>query len=361
MVAPVTGPYVSFPSLPYEDNFRRGYRQKMPIDRPLEYRMYRYYGEAWNSAWYADGRPPTSSHTKDASFSVSGSFPQYGSLLISAQNRAYEKLRGAAGEQSGWAENIAQINKTRATIVERSVQLAKFAGALRKGRFGDAARILRTPKPSGVSNRKAASQNFLEWEYGVKPVIHDLQSSMKTLLGEPEPTVLYGSAQEYMQYVSTQWSSSSSTYAYTRDVRQGTVTVKSRVNMVITNPNVFLANQLGLIDLALPWKLIPFSFVADWFVNVEQCISATTDWYGVSLQHPQSTRFARGTRQFESFVNVTVGSASEGSKSHSTQESIEMWRDLAFSGPTFQLKPFKGFSIERGAQAIALVLSALGK
>jgi hypothetical protein len=147
---------------------------------------------------------------------------------------------------------------------------------------------------------------------------------------------------------------------------QGNTVITNRVIAQITNPNLFLANQLGLIDIALPWKLLPFSFVVDWFINVEQVLSSVTDWYGVSLIHPHRSVFLTGRRNFHSYSWSTAylpggGSTIVWGRSIVDQNSTEWARELGFSQPTLKVRPFKGFSVQRGVQAISLVLAVLGK
>ena len=263
------------------------------------------------------------------------------------------------------AENIAQMSKTRKTIVERSVQLATFASALRRADFVKAAKALRTPIPSKVSNRKAAAQNYLEWEYGVKPVMSDLHNSLQTLVSHPgDVTYLKGSANFSASRSSFSRSSNSSSTVISKEVVAVNGGITCRTGVRVVNPNLFLANQLGLIDFALPWKLVPFSFVVDWFVNVEQVISSVSDWYGLQLIGPHYTEKSSGNRKAFSgsySVNPTTGLQNPPTETTWDQNSVKMDRIMGIPSPQLSVRPFKGFSLQRGAQAIALVLSVLGK
>lgn len=361
MVAPVTGPFNQFPSGPFEDNFRSRRRQRMPVDRPLDYKMYRFYGLRTGEFWDPGSLPVPYIPTKQADFSVTGEL-EYSRRKQAAFNVAYERFKSKVSDSAGWAENIAQYNKTRKSVVERSVQLANFVVALKRCDFRSAARILRTPVPSGVSNRKALSQNFLEWEYGVKPLISDLESSMKILTGDPGEQRIRGRAKDRFRTLTTSQTVSSSFFSRLYEETRWELTITIRAIVRVTNPDVALANQLGIIDLALPWKLIPFSFIVDWFVNVEQVISSVTDWYGVELQHPHWTEWRKGSKYRYDYIDQTyVNGNHEGHEIHTNRESFELDRYLGIPSPTLIVKPFKGFSVERGAQAIALVLSVLGK
>lgn len=359
MVAPVTGPFTTYPVSPFADSMQKKYRQAPPYDLSLAYEMYYTYGRAV--------RTTMSGGTvilKQTDFDLY-SHADAGRKFTHCTNLAYERLRSQLGPTAGWAENLAQINKTRTSVIERAVQLGDFAKALRKGRFKEAARVLRTPVPSGVSNRKAVSQNFLEYEYGWKPIVSDLVNSLERLNSFPDVHVpLRSTARDSINSVTVNRSNGAGFSSTVTTAINGRVEVRMGALARIVNPNLFLANQLGVIDLALPWKLIPFSFVVDWFTNVEQVISSITDWYGVQLLHPYTNRFAQGqktvtTRSF--WWSTATGIVYESQIIDLDQDSVHLLRTQAISGPVLAMKPFKGFSLQRGAQAISLVLSVLGK
>lgn len=350
---PITGPIYEVTTLPFGAISRDRYRQAMPVDRPLPYRYSWTYGVdvGWDYTGY-------SATVKNNSFALS-SYPGVTRKTDAARNLCYSRLKSQLSDQAGWAENFAQYNKTRQGLVDRCVQLGHFAGALRQRRFGDAARILRTPLPSGVSHRKALSQNFLEYEYGIKPLISDIQSSWKILTSDPDPVRIEASAREGFSELTVVNNINPSSGASSTETVYGVVVVKMGCHVRIDNPDLFLASQLGIIDVALPWKLVPFSFVVDWFVNVEQCISSLTDWLGTEISSPWTLTFHRGGLRKTSYNYWNSGES--WSRTSRDQNSVELLRQTVISGPTLQVRPFKGFSLERGAQAIALVLSVLGK
>lgn len=364
MANPVTGPFTSFPSEPFADNYRYGFRQKMPIDRPLEYRFYRYYGTSSTVSWAGDAvsySPPT----KEANFNIS-SMPDYAARRAACYNLAYERLRSQAYDHAGWAENFAQFGKSAQMVVGRLEQISQFSKAVSHRRFRDAARILRTPLPSGVSNRKAVSQNFLEYEYGLKPLISDIQTSLEILTNDLSfnKRIRGRATERFVSNVRTGGGfGSNPTYSYFQyDIIDGFLTITCRATLKVTNPNLYLANQLGLIDPALPWKLIPFSFIVDWFVNVEQVISSYTDWFGVTLLDPHYSEYRIGKKLSYYFQDASYTSGySEGFRTVRDKDSVEFDRVMGIPGPSLVVKPFRGFSVERGLQAAALILSVLGR
>lgn len=360
---PVVGPLLKTSSLQFGDVHRTIWRQRPPFDRPLPYNYGMFYGRRYDAYYNSWSGENTSSYSKEATFSLS-SHPRYYQLVTAATNKAYERLKGELGSTAGWAENLAQIQKSRQMVSGRLVQLSGALLAVKAGKFKRAAKLLRTVKPSGVSNRKALSQNFLEFEFGWKPIVKDIQESLEFLTADFPvlPKYIKGSAKEALDETYTNAQSAHQYYRTDRSVTAGMIRVKCRAGYFVSNPNAFLANQLGVLDTALPWKLIPFSFIVDWFINVEQVLSSMTDFYGVTLVHPNWTVFAEGTlntltrvQTWDSYGNFALSTI------RMDKRSVEMGRQLGLPSPVPQVRPFKGFSMHRGLLALSLVLSVLGK
>lgn len=331
----------------------------MPVDRPLPYSFSYGFGRNEVRNYLGDF-----TETKNVSWSAENFFsPQFTRKLTFARNDAYSRLQAELSDKAGWAENVAQFGKTREGVVNRCVQLATAASAVKKARFREAARILRVPVPSGVSHRKAVSQNFLEFEYGWKPLISDIDASLEILTSDPGQRMIRSRSRDNLTYL-TRTNTGNSLSGSTRTERANcAIDVRMGALVRVTNPNLFLANQLGIMDVSLPWKLLPFSFVVDWFVNVEQVLSSFTDWAGVSLQRQYTNTYSNGTHSVYSLSWFPVIGVPGGGWTESKTEDarVELERTTTITGPTLQVKPFKGFSLQRGAQAIALVLAVLGK
>jgi len=361
MVAPVTGPFTTYPTASFTDIVKQGYRQAKPYNQPLAYILYKYFGISYLSSqvsWNGTVTQTSSLNKQTWGFT---SDPDYTRVSSAVHNKAYEKLRAKLSDSSGWAENIAQAGKTRQLVVQYASTLKDVVLDLKRGRFDRAAAALNlTREPKNVSRRRGVAANFLEFEYGVKPLISDLQDSMTILTGDPGVRWLRASAHERILRRSFIRTGNPNSWDTTFEVISIDLQETIRVGVQVVNPNIFLANQLGLIDLALPWKLMPFSFIVDWFVNVEQVISSFTDWFGVLMIHPHTTKFHSGARN--RVYNAVLTEGTKITTTHNTvnQHSVEMVRSLGISGPTLIVRPFKGFSMERGAQALALVSTVLG-
>lgn len=368
MVTPVTGPFFESKTLDsvHVQFQKTRYRQKMPIDRPLPYRFFEVFGYDRLISSSASGSSD-SGQVSNFGWSAYGNMSDFGRHYQHAYNGAYERLRGAASDSAGWGENLAQLRKSADMLSDRLVQLWRFTNHVRRGRFGEAASVLRIPKPVRVSNRKALASNYLEYSYGWAPLFSDVHSSIAVLTSDPGEHPIRGSASESWQDVYLNVGSDSQGSWSVRSVNFCNLKVTCRASVRVTNPNLFLASSLGLIDPALPWKLLPFSFVVDWFVNVEQVMGSMTTWLGAQLSNPHYTVFSRGgqDRQATTFYREwypqlqAVGTSS--TQSVRNQKAVEMVRTLGLPSPKLVLRPFQGFSISRGLQAVSLIVSTLGR
>lgn len=128
----------------------------------------------------------------------------------------------------------------------------------------------------------------------------------------------------------------------------------------VTNPNLYLANRLGLTNPAsVVWELIPFSFVVDWFVNVSDFLNQFSEFHGVALVNPfnsiKTTTFCSGSRnQWYPVPGVTLYSAFQVQS-----RRVTFKRQLGIPAVTLKIRAPKPLSVTRGITAISLLLQRL--
>lgn len=287
-----------------------------------------------------------------------------------ALNKAYDKFKSSLSESASLAETLAERADSVDMIVKRSTQLFRFANALRRYRFAEAARIVGCElvgpldgkktkrlnknlafgrKPVHSSRlRKSSKQlgsNFLEFHLGWEPLVKDIGAAVEVLQGDLPSATIRGTGRSlvYNAIRPNSWS-------------YETIKCLTRVQLIadvaVTNPNLWLANSLGFVSpLGVMWALVPFSFVVDWFVNVQQVLDQFTDFVGLSISEPATTT----TYELE----YTYGRTDSYHPGGYSYTSFEMDRIEGLSSPIFQVKPFKGLSVWRGATSIALLVGAL--
>lgn len=140
---------------------------------------------------------------------------------------------------------------------------------------------------SGLIRRaKAASNAYLLWRYGISPLYHDLQAALKGL-EEAVGRVRKTSRGKVVDSSNKTISGFSSAWDFANYTGQHSYTESLNIRVsVLDEFEATAAFNAGfsLKDLAtLPWELVPYSFVADWFTNIGDYIGALTPLVGVKL------------------------------------------------------------------------------
>lgn len=335
MVAPVFGPFTELKTHGRALTTERiWYRQGKPYDTPLP----------WSSRRWILGRESQPNLANSAS---DGLGPQT-DIYIRAKNKAYANLVSQLGEASMWGVNLAEQEQSLNMIVNRARQVGTFIQLLRKAKFIEAAKHLKMSFfPKGVRKSRSFGNNFLEYHFGWEPLLNDVHAAVETFL-DPHlpgyrPISSRGSAGgEYFYPPSPGSGISGWRGRESAKVRMGAA-------LSITNPNLHLAQQLGLVNPAsVAWELVPFSFVVDWWSNVGQVLSSYTDFVGCDLKDAYTTSYAvcQSSRLYYwgDTADFTV---------------IETSRGLGIAAPTIEVRPFKGLSPVRGITAISLLLQKL--
>lgn len=213
------------------------------------------------------------------------------SSVLDCLNRA---IAGAATKVGGYSFDIgvsaAEAGKTADMIVKAARTLADAAIDVRHGRFAKAAHSLGIPTPKLRKTDRSFESNWLEYRYGWRTTMMDVDGAMKALAEHfisKQPVLQVKSQFEFDDYTSS---------SVTGGVFQGYTTgcsatflqgIRSKGGASITyrfrlkNDALAEANSLGLVNPAtLAWEVIPYSFVVDWFVNVGECLQNLTSFIG---------------------------------------------------------------------------------
>lgn len=223
-------------------------------------------------------------------------FPAAPTHLVGVSDVALRQLmeRSGSGLAANLAQDIAQISQLTSMIGNTAIRLAKAGRHLRKGNIPEAVRTLwhhTNPKfrrHGGPSMRNSLANNWLELQYGWKPLLSDLQGSMKAL-------AKFNIANVDIQHVTgsaTKSSSSTSTSGVPNfSFSQGTVTnieteTRAKYGMrfkVASRLTSFLAQTGFTNPINLAWEVLPFSFVADWFLPIGTYLETLSAWDGLEF------------------------------------------------------------------------------
>lgn len=291
-----------------------------------------------------------------------------------AYNKAYSELWDTGGviPQSELGTSVAEGREAIKMIVDRSRRLGSAYTALKRGRFKAFLYFLGTRPKKRHSNThwtrpKDASSLWLEYWLGWAPLVGDIYNSLEVLVGSAfwEPITLSGKGSaKFAASYATPLSSIKAYGGKTDYEVTGRVCVHIGCQITVTNPNHFLANQLGLVNpAAIAWAVVPFSFIADWFVNVGKVLNGMTDFVGVSQSKAFITRYTKFKGRYE-----------EGSGLNSSSPSMWQLQEYKCSGgitnrstlsqlpgPSLRVNVPSGLAVTRGATAISLLISIFTK
>lgn len=186
-------------------------------------------------------------------------------------------LAVAFGERAATASGVMDVVTT----------LTKTVRAIRRRDYERAMRELGLRKKNRKGLPSEPSNVWLALQYGWLPLLSDVYGSCEALEKADENRDRYRatvkashSSKDHSNKVLTE----SVGTCYVEINKQVSTTYKgmTRLDYVLRNPLLATMSQLGVTNpLEVAWELVPFSFVADWFVPVGRYLSdldATIGW-----------------------------------------------------------------------------------
>jgi len=195
---------------------------------------------------------------------------------------------------------------------------------------------------------KDASNLWLEHHFGWSPLVQDMYDAVKVLASNPPARRITATASGTQEVKEGNFGS----YSWTH---RGVYSVKVRLgaHVTISNSNLAFFNQMGLINPAsVAWEVVPFSFLVDWFIPVGKFLESYTDMLGYDVVYAFTTTLRECT--VDSTYNQDSGPQG------GTVKAASMSRELGLPPFRFVRPPFQGFSLARGATAVALVIQQFG-
>lgn len=270
-----------------------------------------------------------------------------------AYNRLYERFRARVYEaEAQLATATAESGKSFDMIARRAAQLRKAYRNARKGKFAKYfVNGVFDPARGWRGSSKELGKLWLEFWLGWKPMVGDIYSACQVLSSEfpdiPVKVRANGS-----------WSMVERKYIdYTFETREAEMVFKVRAacRVKVSNQNLNLANQLGLINPAsFVWELVYLSFIVDWFINVGDVLQSWTDFVGLELIEPSTTELTTCKASYTWTSNVYNFSRSTKS------DGVRMSRRLTMPpAPVLRFSKMKGLSPQRAATAVSLLVQTL--
>lgn len=274
-------------------------------------------------------------------------------LREKARARAYDRFKEGVWQEAQLAVNLAERRQAVTMIVQRATQIRRSFQLLRRGNWYGAVQNLGLDPnqlPSKKVSRKRwqrpkeVSSAWLELHFGWVPLIKDIHSAVEILQSPLPYTACKGRARSERSAAHLQ-----GMYAWSTEVTYS-YAWHYQAFVRVSNPNLWLANQLGLVNpAAIAWELIPFSFLVDWFIPVGDFLNSWTDFVGLTLEGAFTTEY----RVFASTQTYKQPSGNMVEKG----TSFLINRELGIAQPALRIKALEGLSVTRGATAIALLVT----
>lgn len=234
------------------------------------------------------------------SYTVSSNYPQHSDMTIhGATSWAPETLISAndvlkligrlqdlvQGSDFNLGIALGELGDTVGLIGDTAGRMAGALGAARNGQFGKAADYLfsgtkrrRKPGhkdlPGGKPTSKMLADNWLELQYGWLPLLKDVEAGAQMLahhLNVPlRKSYRVSMRKELMTTRNTQVGYNSLHRAIGKGLKVHRKSIIARIEEAGSIPQL-----LGLTNPELvAWELVPYSFVADWFIPIGDWLQA---------------------------------------------------------------------------------------
>lgn len=202
---------------------------------------------------------------------------------------------------------LASYRQTTSMLAQRTAHASMLADKRirvlksRRGKKETRRRLAQLRRKYGPNYDPASL--YLEGIFGWAPLFQDISDGMATLIGlnAYESRFIRASASS-----SREWESFRYNYNGGTDRNPGRVgqirdfincTTKYRVTesakVTVDNPNLHMANRLGALNLLkVGWDVVPWSFVVNMFVNVNQMLDNCSAFAGLKVENASVTRTA---------------------------------------------------------------------
>jgi len=245
-------------------------------------------------------------------------------------------------------------------IANRAIGISRAFDTLRKGKFRYFLRELRIKPMRKDRNRirnvsSDVSNLWLEYSFGWRPLVQDIYDACTTLSKPLPGGRCFGQGKQDFVY---SWQQSAPGLILRA---RGITKVRQGGDFFVTNPNLYLLQQLGIMNpLSIAWELVPFSFLADWVFDIGSFLGGFTDLAGITVVRPYYSRTTR-------YTNLVYNRYKLGSKSEDTGPIVQ--KGTVFVRKTTLIKPKPNFHIianvgrswKRAANAVSLLAQILTK
>jgi hypothetical protein len=308
------------------------------------------YTNAWGAYLYPFTRSPVT---------------QLDPFWVDVENAAISKLNAAAnaGIQANVALTMAEYRQFGSMVASTASRLTKSILALKKGQFTKAADALFDGsfkmqgttsrgfaiKPGNPTKSKSLARNWLELQYGWKPLLNDAREAARSLIAYAEDAKqsqsVIGSATRSRVFKTGIKGPVPTAASIGQEI--GTVMLRCKFGITFkTDLNNFsLLSRLGFTNpINLVWELLPYSFVVDWFLPLGPYFESMSAPHSVLFEKGYKTRFGKQYLALDVSHNGPMpGALASELRSFAarTQLSVTLNRSILLGWPTARFPRLK--------------------
>ena len=236
--------------------------------------------------------------------SLSGSFgwvsspnPWTNEDEIALINKIQGELDGGVGFHAGVA--LAEVDQTLSMIRSNAKRFRRIGESLISGNLNKALRVAFNGSAAnhikGFSGLRGIADNYLLYQFGVKPLVHDVLDAARS----------YGYKAGRPKLIRVSASGRVTSHGKAPDAWTQNSERQVRKSIVCYLQTDEVTDESGMLDLpGIIWERVPYSFVVDWWIGVGAYLSAL-----------HVARAVNGRTQFcqTSVDKQTIGPVSSGS------------------------------------------------
>lgn len=247
------------------------------------------------------------------------------------------------GIQVNMAENMATFNQTMSLLTNLTADGLSLLAEFKR-------------LSKGILDTRKVAKLWLEYQYGIRPLISDIVSAQHF---DFKPAGFFTSkgqaSKPFDRNVPNLAPVGYEVLTYRDGTRHG---CNTQVAYTCDDPALAALSSLGLANPALLfWELTPFSFIADWFINVGQVVSTLSTSVGLTFLWGSRTRWHK--LDYEIQWKPLGSGAFEGSPYGEIGSGMCFTREVLDSFPVPPLVWHSRVDLTKLTNAMAIVLAAL--
>lgn len=298
-------------------------------------------------------------------------------LERAAQARLLEKLKNM---KINVAQALAERHETARTVIDAATKIANSISFLRKGNISAAAGALGIVNPKRAARRfrksyvrtqaESIANGWLALQYGWKPLLNDVYGACEALAQHELNPVYFGKESAVCKRKSTNQVLTNLLPSNYKGVYSSLISgddeyiVKYGCTYTVSSSSLSSFKGLGITNpLLLAWELLPFSFVADWFLPVGKWMSSLDATAGLTFVSGYKTTLRRysGNGLLLAGYVQNNGTRVNGAK-RSNDSYVQMTRSALTSFPGAPLPRFQNpLSLSHAASSVALLIQSFKK